>query len=180
MYDPDAVENKEVELQNPRGSVDTKRNEILLCNDGTPIRTTPRIFHERPHNRGIDMRRVSGTGDYRITVNDAAGVSDEKKAAPKEVDDGQSSMTSAYKTRCCGELAFSVNKKFVAFIVQTVVILAVLIFSMHQAVNGEKSRRETFLIIITTILSVYLPSPQIPNANNNETGSKIKKKRIRR
>ena len=59
----------------------------------------------------------------------------------------------------------TIDRKFISFIVQTIIILCVLVFSMHQVVNErDYSRRETFIVIITTILSVYLPSPQMPNS----------------
>ena len=187
MYEEKAESQFSMPKSDNRDEISLRKpmpREIILRSESnareSKYRSTPHIFNHRRVFPDAGARRAAFNDSRRDAVKDVViDITDPKTRSPKETDDGQSSVTSAYKTRCCGELAFSVNKKFVAFIVQTMVILAVLIFAMHQAVNGENNRKETFLIIITTILSVYLPSPQVPNINN-EKSSKAKKKATRR
>jgi hypothetical protein len=60
-----------------------------------------------------------------------------------------------------------IDSRVLSFAVQSVVIILVLIFSMYQAANTSSlEARQTYIVIVTTILSVYLPTPKIRRDNN--------------
>lgn len=55
-----------------------------------------------------------------------------------------------------------IDSRVLSFAVQSVVIILILVFSMYQAANISNSEaRQTYIVIVTTILSVYLPTPKI-------------------
>lgn len=65
-----------------------------------------------------------------------------------------------------------IDSRVLSFAVQSVVILLVLVFSMYQAANTSSlEARQTYIVIVTTILSVYLPTPKIQRDKNRRVPS---------
>lgn len=88
-------------------------------------------------------------------------------------------IQNTYSSHCCSS-KFKIDRRLLTFLTQTLVILTVLIFAMYQAVRIKGPQRETYVIIITTILSVYLPSPTLPNLTPEKKDSSEKKDDSRR
>lgn len=49
----------------------------------------------------------------------------------------------------------------IALIVNHLIILAILLFSMFQVANGNSEHRDVFLNVLSLIIGVYIPSPNL-------------------
>lgn len=126
-----------------------------------PITTTLRPIREPvtpPRDMESDGRRTPPLCGVPVAQNHENG--------PSSVYTNYSHGTNMFKSVCCSR-SLRIDRRLLTFAVQTIVILMVLVYSMHQAVVVPREQRETYIIIITTILSVYLPSPQAPPLQND-------------
>lgn len=77
------------------------------------------------------------------------------------------------KARCtrCRQIHFKIRKEMcssnqnpgplIALIVNHIIILAILLFSMLQVADSESQHRDIFLNILSLIIGVYIPSPNL-------------------
>lgn len=97
-----------------------------------------------------DRDLKSNSGDSHSTENQFI---DLENAIRNHVDESNGIYRS-----CCT----MIDSRVLSFAVQSVVIVLILIFSMYQAANTSSlETRQTYIVIVTTILSVYLPTPKI-------------------
>lgn len=93
--------------------------------------------------------------DHIVTVKNF----DRKRNSLNDVhNDSNNSSSPIYSAECCG-CDMVVDRRLLAFFVQSLIVTLVLIYSMYQVMHGPSSSREAHIIIITTILSVYLNIP---------------------
>lgn len=62
-----------------------------------------------------------------------------------------------------------IDSRVLTFAVQSAVIIIILLFAMYQAAtNTSVEARQTYIVIVTTILSVYLPTPKVTKKQAQE------------
>ena len=154
--------------------IDQKGNDVVLSiRESQPTTTTQALVHRNKYiieHKGPVLRPIARDGAPIAERNrNGAGSMPQTEDMPIIQPSEAKSVKSEYNARCCSGTRMTVDRKFITFIVQTMIIMCVLIFSMHQVVNEQdSSRRETFIVIMTTTLSVCLPSPQIPQTKSKE------------
>lgn len=67
---------------------------------------------------------------------------------------------------CCSGF-HRVDKRLLNFIMQICILASILIFSMiSYSTTDNQSEKTTFLVIISSIMSVFLPTPKLPQRDN--------------
>ena len=80
----------------------------------------------------------------------------------KEPSSSSSSTSSAVNdeqwTLCCSKS----SKQFVMYLTQTVVLMSVLIFAIAMLASAQEGQnRDLYVSLLSSVLGIYLPAPQI-------------------
>ena len=58
---------------------------------------------------------------------------------------------------CCSKT----SKGFIMFMVQTVVLLSIMLFSLFMLADDKTVQRDLYVSLLSSVMGIYLPSPQL-------------------
>ena len=76
----------------------------------------------------------------------------------KDLKEPSSTMSDEQWTLCCSKS----SKQFVMYLTQTVVLMSVLIFAIAMLASAQEGQnRDLYVSLLSSVLGIYLPAPQI-------------------
>jgi hypothetical protein len=76
----------------------------------------------------------------------------------KDLKEPSSTMSDEQWTLCCSKS----SKQFVMYLTQTLVLMSVLIFAIAMLASAQEGQnRDLYVSLLSSVLGIYLPAPQI-------------------